>query len=115
MSLAPPPTSSLPTALRIDADGVYRLGESRVTWDTLMYWYDQGIDPEGFVQKFPSAKIADVYTAIGYALDHWDEIQEYLRKSREHAEEVRRENEARFPPDGIRERLLARRQLKASA
>lgn len=104
-----------PAALRIDADGVYRLGDSRVTWETLMHWYDQGISPEGFVSKFPTAKLADVYYAIGYALEHWEEIQEYLRRSREQAEVVRRENEARFPPDGLREKLLARHLLKASA
>jgi hypothetical protein len=33
-----------------------------------------------------------------------------LKRRREHAEEVRRENEARYPPQGVRERLLARRR-----
>jgi len=50
-----------------------------------------------------------VYQVMGYFLHHESEVRQYLARRRERAEAVRAENEARFSPDGVRDRLLARK------
>jgi len=42
-------------------------------------------------------------------LRHTAEIDAYLQQRREQREVVRQQNEIRFDPHGVRERLLARR------
>jgi hypothetical protein len=49
---------------------------------------------------------------LGYYLRRQDEVDEYLRVRAADAERLRSEIERRFPPDGIRERLLKRRANK---
>lgn len=49
-----------------------------------------------------------MYSVIGYYLRNHEPVTAYLNRRQEQAERIRRENEARFDPAGIRERLLAR-------
>ena len=70
--------------------------------------FNRGATAEEIVQQFPTVSLADVYLVIGYYLQHRDEVDEYLREQRAQAAKVRAENEARFDPRGIRERLPAR-------
>jgi hypothetical protein len=66
---------------------------------------------EGIVEQYPSVSLGDVYFVIGYVLNHADEVNDYLRERQRLSGEVRRENEARFDPSGVRDRLVARRRL----
>lgn len=66
--------------------------------------------PEGIVEQYPSLRLAEVYSVIGYFLTHPEEVATYLRSRQQLAEKVRRENEASFDPTGVRDRLLARRR-----
>jgi uncharacterized protein (DUF433 family) len=93
-----------------DADGVVRVGSTRVTLDTVVAAFREGMTPEGIVEQYPSLRLADVYSVIGYVLSHQEEVGGYLRERQRLADEVRRENEARFDPVGVRDRLLARRR-----
>lgn len=95
--------------LRIDADGVVRVGDTRVTLDTVIGAFTEGATPEEIVHRYPPLELADVYCVIGYYLRRTGEVDAYLLSRREQAAAVRRENEARFDPQGIRDRLLARR------
>jgi uncharacterized protein (DUF433 family) len=98
--------------LELDSDGVMRVGGTRVTLDTVVAAFNEGATAEEIAQQYPTLQLADIYTVIGYYLRRRDEVESYLSKRRELAEAVRRENEARFNPVGVRERLLARRQQK---
>jgi uncharacterized protein (DUF433 family) len=98
--------------LELDSDGVMRVGGTRVTLDTLVAAFNEGATAEEIAQQYPTLQLADIYAVIGYYLRRRDEVESYLSKRRELAEAVRRENEARFNPVGVRERLLARRQQK---
>ena len=98
-----------PVPLAADADGVVRVGKTRVTLDTVVAAFGEGMTAEGIAEQYPSLRLADIYSVIAYYLDHSDEVEAYLRGRRARAEEVRRENEARFDPAGVRARLLARR------
>jgi uncharacterized protein (DUF433 family) len=99
-----------PVPLASDADGVVRVGSSRVTLDTIVAAFREGMTPEGIVEQYPTLRLAEVYSVIGYILSHPAEVETYLRDRQRSAEAVRRENEARFDPTGVRDRLLARRR-----
>lgn len=97
-----------PVPLREDADGVIRVGGTRVTLDTLVAAYRQGSTAEQIAEDYSSLHIADVYAAIAYYLRHREEVEEYLVRRRRLAEAVRGELRERFPSEGIRERLESR-------
>jgi hypothetical protein len=59
--------------------------------------------------------LADVYAVIGYYLQRQPEVDAYLSRRQQIADEVRRHNEAHRDPRGIRRRLLARRKQAGSA
>ena len=96
----------------IDQDGVIRIGGTRVTLDTIVSLFEQGATAEEITQRFSSLDLADVYFAIGYYLRHRTEVEDYLQKRQQRAKEVRQQNEARYDPHGLRDRLLARRALQ---
>jgi uncharacterized protein (DUF433 family) len=99
-----------PVPLASDADGVVRVGSTRVTLDTVVAAFREGMTPEGIVEQYPSLRLAQVYSVIAYVLNHPEEVEAYLQGRQRLAEDVRRENEARFAPAGVRDRLLARRR-----
>ena len=101
------PTESVP--LKVDAEGFVRIGKTRVTLDTVIAAFSGGASAEEIVLQYPSLNLADVYQVIGYYLRRPSEVQAYLQQRKLAAETVRRRNEARFDPQGIRDRLLSRR------
>jgi uncharacterized protein (DUF433 family) len=101
--------SAEPVPLQTDVDGVARVGGTRVTLDTLVAAFREGLTAEGIVEQYPSLRLEDVYLVIGYFLHHQEEVEAYLQERQRLANEVRREAEGRFNPEGIRARLLARR------
>jgi uncharacterized protein (DUF433 family) len=99
-----------PAPLRTDVDGVVRIGSTRVTLDTVVAAFREGMTPEGIVEQYPSLRLAEVYKVIGFILSHPEEVETYLRERQRRAAEVRLDNETRFDPAGVRDRLLARRR-----
>src|ERR1700722_68350 len=99
-----------PMPLFADPDGVVRVAGTRVTLDTLVAAFREGATAEAIADQYPSLSLADVYTALGYYLRHQAEVDAYLQRGKQQAGEVRQENERRFDPVGIRDRLLARRK-----
>jgi len=97
-----------------DVDGVIRVGKTRVTLDTVISAFQEGATAEEIAQQYPSLDLADVYTVIAYYLRQRAEVEAYLRQRQEQADRIRRKNESRFDPSGVRERLLARRTGRGS-
>lgn len=102
-----------PPPLRADENGAVRVGKTRVTLDTVIGAYEDGATVEEIVIDYPTLQLKDVYAVIAYYLGHREEIEAYLEQRRQEAEEIRQKVEACFPPDGIRDRLLARRKAGA--
>ena len=98
-----------PAPLETDADGVVRVGKTRVTLDTVVAVFKQGTTAEEIVYRYPSLKLADVYAAIAFYLKHQQDVEAYLEQRQQQAQEVRRINVARFDPQGLRDRLLTRK------
>lgn len=101
-----------PIPLHMNRDGMLLVGNTRVTLDTVVGAFSDGATPEEIVQQYPSLDLADVYAVLGYYLRHRAEVDLYLHRRQQQAQQVRQQNEARFPADGIRDRLLARRQAQ---
>ena len=97
-----------PIPLVPNADGVVQVGKTRVTLDTVVNVFKQGVTAEEIVYRYPSLKLADVYATIGFYLNHQVEVEAYLQQRQKNAREIRQTNEARFDPQGLRDRLLAR-------
>ena len=70
-----------------------------------------GATPEEISYQYPTLALADIYAVVGYYLSNRNEVEAYLEQRRYEAARVRARNEQAFPPEGVRARLLARRQL----
>jgi uncharacterized protein (DUF433 family) len=92
-----------------DVDGVIRVGETRVTLDTVIGAFLDGATAEEIIYQYPSLQLGDVYSVLGYYLRRRPEVDSYLQWRRDQIEKARQQNETRFDPAGVRDRLLARR------
>jgi uncharacterized protein (DUF433 family) len=101
-----------PTPLVVNPDHVILVRGTRVPLDTIVFEFKQGATAEGIVEQYSSLDLADVYAAISYYLRHQSDVENYLQQRQQTAEDVRAENERRFPSKGLRDRLLAQRQLR---
>lgn len=100
------------TPINTDSDGVVRVGGTRVTLDSVVYSFNQGSTAEEIAQQYPALNLADIYGAIAYYLRFREEVDAYFAQRQKETTRIQRENEARFNPVGIRERLLARKSAQ---
>ena len=98
----------VPLPVSIDAEGVARVGGTRVTLDIVVGAFKRGDTPDEIARSYDSLSLADVYGAITYYLLHTAEVDEYLRVRQVRAEELFRINESRIDRAAIRERLMKR-------
>ena len=98
--------------LREDPPGVFRVGNSRVSLESVLHAYQQGESPQGIVEMYPVLELGDVFTVIGYYLAHRAEVDAYLRDCDEAAAALRKRIEATQPPGPTKEDLLARARAK---
>lgn len=96
--------------LKMDKDGVIRVSKTRVTLDTIVAAFREGATAEEIAYQYPVVPLADIYSVIGYYLHQKKEVDIYLKRREKLAQEVRKQNEAKFDASGIRERLLARQK-----
>jgi uncharacterized protein (DUF433 family) len=105
---APLPLKAQSPPLRVDEEGVVRVGTSRVSLDLVVEQYENGITPEDMVRAYDTLVLADVYAAIAYYLRHRDEVRVYLKRRAQEAESLRIKIETEHPRV-TRDELLARR------
>ena len=94
--------------IRRDDHGRYRIGQTNVLLDLVIYAYQQGSTPETITDYYPTLSLDDVYLAIGYYLRHRDDLDVYLREQKAEAQAHQREHEKQNPPHLTREILLER-------
>ena len=78
-----------------NVEGAYRVVGSRVSLDSIVYCFREGLSPESTAESFPTLTLEQVYGAIAFYLANQPKVDEYLREgeqlSREmHAESGRR-------------------------
>ncbi|MGO4881987.1 MAG: DUF433 domain-containing protein [Bryobacteraceae bacterium] len=88
-----------------DAQGVYRVGGTRVTLDL-----NRGATPEEIAQEYASLQLPDVYQVIGYYLRHSAELAAYFEEREREEKELPDEHWDEWSPKGLSGRLLARRK-----
>ncbi|MDY7093472.1 MAG: DUF433 domain-containing protein [Acidobacteriota bacterium] len=110
------PATADPVPLRTTEPGqVIRIGDTRVTLDTVIGAFHRGATPEEIAQDYSAVALADVYAVIAYYLRHRSEVDNYLsRRAREHAA-FRAQIESRPGYEDLRQRLLARRPVSSAA
>lgn len=93
-----------------DADGVYRVGGTRVTLDLVVRAFNRGATAEEIAQDFSSLQLSDIYQVIGYYLKHHSELAEYFAMRAREEQEILEAHQEKWSPHGLRERPLARRK-----
>lgn len=93
-----------------DAQGIHYIANTRVTLDVVVHSFQRGATAEDIAQKFPSLSLAAVYQVIGYYLTHRAELDADLERRRKEQQDLLAAHREQWSPDGLRERLLARRQ-----
>src|SRR5438093_5193682 len=63
-------------------NGAYRIADSRVSLDSVVYAWLQGHSPEAIADSFPVLTLEEVYGAITFYLSNRAAIDEYLRKGK---------------------------------
>ena len=78
-------------------DGVYRVGGTRVSLDSIVYAYRRGASPEGIQRSFPSITLEQVHGALAFYLSHQAEIDKYLVEGEEEFEKLRQASREAHP------------------
>ena len=99
-----------PTPLRVDEQGVIRVGDSQVLLDIVIREFHYSAEPEAIAHGFPTLDLANVYGVIAYYLRHRTEVDDYLHGRRQEAESLRQKIEGQQPNRlELRAKLLARK------
>ncbi len=61
----------------------YRLTDSRVSLDSIVYDWLSGLSPESIVDNFETLSLEQVYGAVAYYLAHKGDVDAYLRQTRD--------------------------------
>jgi uncharacterized protein (DUF433 family) len=73
-------TSDTPTYVD-QHDGGYWVAGTRVSLDSVIYAFLEGLSPESIVDNYETLILEQVYGAIAYYLGHRAEIDAYLKQS----------------------------------
>jgi uncharacterized protein (DUF433 family) len=59
-------------------DGVYRVGDTRVSLDSIVYLFREGMSAESMVESYPALTLEQVHGALAFYLGNQKEIDQYL-------------------------------------
>jgi uncharacterized protein (DUF433 family) len=108
-----------PVPLRVDESGTIRVGQSRITLDVLLDYFQQGASPEQLAsaEYFPTLSLSDVHGALAYYHRHKAELDDYLRQRQVEADRLQKEIETANAPflSQMKARLDAARTQRNAA
>ncbi len=81
--------------VRWDED--YMISDTRVSLASVVKGWKDGISPEQIRENYPGLRLAEVYGAIAFYLDHQMEVDAYLTALGEDFERRRAEQKALYP------------------
>jgi uncharacterized protein (DUF433 family) len=91
--------------------GLYLAG-TRVSLDSIVQCFNEGMSPETILGEFDSLTLAQVYGAIAHYLDNQPAIDVYRVRQKQRSEQMRRAAEP-LPTDLRRRLEAAREQLRS--
>lgn len=62
-----------------EVDGALRVSGTRVSLDSVIYRYREGLSPESIAECFPALTLEQVYGAIAFYLANQPELDVYIR------------------------------------
>jgi uncharacterized protein (DUF433 family) len=93
------------TYVRVDEHGVLRVGDTRVSLDSVVYAFRQGHAPETIRQLCSTLSLEEVYGALAFYLANREEEDRYLERQQQAWDQLRQK--ADLQPPGVVERLRA--------
>ena len=76
----------MPSPYVTEVEGVFRVADSRVSLDSLIYLFREGMSPESMVECYPTLSLEEVYGAIAFYLANQAMIEKYMREGEQAAE-----------------------------
>lgn len=93
-------------------NGAYRIADTRVSLDSVVYSFRDGRTPEQIVDSFPALTLEQIYGAIAFYLANKKMINDYLIQGEVEFEKLRQEWRVKNAP--LYEKLRkAREQMNA--
>jgi uncharacterized protein (DUF433 family) len=93
------------TYVRMNDHGAFRVGETKVSLDSVVHAYLQGHSAESIAEQYPALTLVEVYGAIAFYIENREEVDEYLKKQGQLWDRLRAQAEANQSP--MIERLRA--------
>ena len=82
-------------------DQVWRIRDTRVSLDSVVYEFRRGRSPEAIQDAFPALSLSQIYGAIAFYLDHRAELDEYLAYDDAAEQQFSREVARLFPKGAV--------------
>lgn len=92
-------------------NGAYRIADTRISLDAIVYAFWRGESPEAIAENFPFLTPEMVYGAIAFYLANREEIDEYIKQGEIEFEKLRSESRKKNA-DLIAKLEKARKELK---
>ena len=73
-------------------EGAYRVGGTRVSLDSLVYLFHEGMSAESMVESYPALTLEQVHGALAFYLGNQKEIDAYLIEGQRTAEAQHRQS-----------------------
>jgi uncharacterized protein (DUF433 family) len=87
------------------SDGTWRIVDTRVSLDSVVYCFRDGHSPESIVRAYPALNLEQVYGAVAFYLANRKEVDEYLERQEALYQNLRGEQDRN--PDALVQRLRA--------
>ncbi|HJQ25600.1 MAG TPA: DUF433 domain-containing protein [Blastocatellia bacterium] len=96
-------------------EGAYRISGTRVSLDSVVNAWLNGLSPESIVDSYPVLTLEQVHGTLAYYLAHQEAIDAYLRQGEAEFEVLRQQMSERLRETKplLYEKLLAHRQRKS--
>jgi uncharacterized protein (DUF433 family) len=91
-----------------ECDGGYYVAGTRVSLDSIVQCFNEGLSPEAILEEFDTLTLAQVFGAITFYLEDQPAIDAYRVRQKQRFETVRRSSSPL--PAELRERLDAARE-----
>lgn len=95
-----------------ERDGSFYVAGTRVSLDSIIQCFDEGLSPESILTEFDTLTLAQVYGAIAYYLDRQPAMDAYRLRQKQRIAAMRAADEPL--PENLQRRLdEAREQLRS--
>jgi uncharacterized protein (DUF433 family) len=74
------------------SEGAYRIANTRVSLDSLVYLFREGMSAESMVESYPALTLEQVHGALAFYLANQKEIDAYLADAQRAAESQHRQS-----------------------